>query len=101
MSIDWEKLQKLHPEEWEEAHETHGFAHSPYGKKRREQLEGIIEDTKDLMVAAINSGLPTSIEDAKASAALIDGIKQAIGVLYENDLITAEGLLASEEIYNV
>jgi len=101
LSIDWDRLQKLFPEEWEDAHETHGFANSPYGKKRREQLESIIEDTKDMMVSAINSGLPTSIEDAKAAAALIDGIKQAIGVLYEDDLITAEGLLASKEIYDV
>jgi hypothetical protein len=99
--IDWEKLANLYPEEWEAARETHSFANSDYGIKRRKELEAIISTTKDDMVATINSGEPDSIELARAAASLIEGLNLAIGVLYQNDLLTAEGLLASEELTHV
>ena len=96
--MDWERLKRDYPEEWEEARETQLFAVSEYGKKCRERIDQQIEDAKNDMVATINSGEPDSIELARAAAALIDGLRLAIGVLYENDLLTAEGLLASEGI---
>lgn len=96
--MDWERLKRDYPEEWKEARETQIFAASDYGKKCRERIDKQIEDAKDDMVATINSGEPDSIELARAAAALIDGLRLSIGVLYENDLLTAEGLLASEEL---
>lgn len=96
--MDWERLKRDYPEEWQDARETQVFAASEYGKKCKEKLDRQIEEAKNDMVATINSGEPDSIELARAAAALIDGLRLAIGVLYENDLLTAEGLLASEDL---
>jgi len=96
--MDWDRLKRDFPEEWEEAHETHTFSQSGYGAKRRKQLEEIIETTKNDVLITINSGAEGSIEDARAGAALVEGLRLAIGVLYENDLLTAEGLLAAADV---
>ena len=89
--INFEALEKLDPELYIRAKECLAFRGSDFGKYIQGHFEELIDVTKSTVVSAINQG---NLEDAKAGAALVDGLTVALRILYEEPLEEAEALTA-------